>query len=168
MKQWILFGSDYLKECGYSESFYPFSHDIQQYGITTSHAGFISSGEALLYIGCKQARRHTDGLLNLPYVSILVLRNDGLIAKASRYGKRQWEPQVVGTVIVLNIHKLHHCIRDQRLPALKEGYWIGLLAEYAKKPCREKVDSLYRAFIETLCRKDVRHRSFRKNSDLSE
>lgn len=147
MKQWTLFGSDYLKECSYSEDFYPFKHDIQQYGITTSHAGFVNSGEALLYIGCKQARKHKDGLLNLPFVSILILRNDGLIAKASRYGKQQWEPQVVGTVIVLNIHKLHHCIKDQRLPALREGYWIGLLAEYAKKPTREQVGKLYEDFI---------------------
>lgn len=155
MKQWQLFSSEFLSQHGYPADFFPFNREwLQQFEIVSSHAGKLAEGRTLCYIGCKQARTHIDGSLNLPFVSILVLRNDGLIAKASRYGKQNWEPQVAGTVVLLNIHKLHHCIKDQRLPAVREGYWIGLLAEYAKKPSREKVNKVYEDFMRERCRRE--------------
>lgn len=151
MKQWQPFNQEFLQKKGFDEDFYPFGYSLQKYKVCSKHYtgdSLLPMGQRLVFIGCKQARKHTDGV-NLPtWSAILILRNDGLIAKPFFKSRFNYEPQTPGTVIILNILKYHHCIPDCRVQKRDDSYWIGLSIEYNELPSRDRVETSFREIME--------------------
>ncbi|WP_156922869.1 hypothetical protein [Crocosphaera subtropica] len=96
--------------------------------------------DGFYYIGCKGINRHKDGALLPPYVSFLVLRNDGFIAKPyHRPANNRTQPP--GSLLLLNIHNYHHVMKlpQQSKTSTGDAWWISLGKDYDTKPSREKM-----------------------------
>ena len=136
------FSSEFIEKSGFGSDFFPFDNELLE-----GEVKYICSGQKrLFFIGCRTGvPRHTDGKLNPPYSALLILRNDGLIAKPCRIGKNKLEPQTPGTIILLNIHQYHHCISDSRItPKSHAKLWIALARDYDKKPSLLEVEETFR------------------------
>ncbi|MEA5537099.1 hypothetical protein [Crocosphaera sp. XPORK-15E] len=140
--QWTAFSPEFLKSAGFDLDFYPFAREMT-FGKVEETAMYD-----YLYLGCSGIKKHKDGKFNLPYSTFLVLRNDGLIAKPYHLPKNQLEPQIPGTILVMNIHKFHHLIRDQRISnTTNSRVWISLCLEFNLIPTRQKIEDKFRQFL---------------------
>lgn len=138
MKQWTLFTEEYVEKfkCIW-EDFYMWEN-----AVVTDYIG-----NEMFVIGCQNGvTTHTDEDCP-PYSTLLVLRNDGYIAKPSWKGKLHFEPQLAGTVILLNINKNHHCILDPRLPQNPDKKWIALGKDFEVKPSVNQVNQMFRDYL---------------------
>ncbi len=142
--QWQAFSPDLLKTIGFNENFFPFDRQI-----LPSEVKYIPSQfKGFFYVGCKdKVGKHTDGELLNPYSAMLIVRNDGLIAKAATCGKNKLQSQVPGTIVVLNISTYHHCIRDSRMSQKVSGLWIALSCDFDRKPERAVVEDKFRTLL---------------------
>ena len=142
--QWQAFSQTLLNKAGFNDTFFPFDRPCLPMEVK-----YISSNvEGFFFVGCKtKVRRHTDGKLLKPYSAMLILRNDGLIAKPTACGKNQLNPQIPGTIIVLNISAYHHCIRDSRLPQKESGLWVAIACEFDHPPQQALVEDKFRTLL---------------------
>ena len=141
--QWKLFEGDLLGKLGYTNETLP----VNYYGANNDLIDVWSVAyKDMFYIGCKGAPKHTDEGFP-PYSALLVLKNDGLIAKPCYIPKHKLEPQTVGTVLILNISKYHHCIKDPKLPQHPDNTWVALGKDFKTKPTKEEVNLLFEEFF---------------------
>ena len=144
MMQWQAFDRPLLNKAGFDDSFFPFDRQILPMEVKYIPA----QSQGFFFVGCKdKVNKHTDGELLKPYSAMLVVRNDGLIAKPTACGKNKLQPQIPGTIIVLNISAYHHAIRDSRMPQKGSGLWVAIACDFDRKPERTVVEDKFRTLL---------------------
>ena len=106
---------------------------------------FLTSLDLIETIGVKS---HRDGYGLFPWAALLIVQVNGLITKDSRRSKESVEPQQVGTIVVINIHNIHHCTYDSR--NFVDGdrrFWAALRKDYLIEPSREQVENDFRSIL---------------------
>lgn len=93
---------------------------------TTSHGGTLL---ASLLVTAGRVMRHEDAE-ELPQFSYhAIIRNDGYIAIGGAQSYKAFRPQIIGTVICVDIHQEHQVRRDMRIARSIEHYesaWASL------------------------------------------
>lgn len=144
LAQWKAFSPDYLIQAGFSGSFYPFRHPIIDKQLQNIH----SSYENVAYIGVKTMNKYKDSDFYDKYSAFLILRNDGFIVKGNSQSKIKYQPQLPGTIIIVNIHAIHHVIKDKRIVTSESSpCWIGACIEYSANPDYHQVEEIFRQFL---------------------
>ena len=143
--QWQAFTQDYLKECGLTVDACPIDRSrINHNQVKTHFAGV----HQFCWLGCGRVNRHVDGALVPRYTAILLIQNTGLIAKLCSHSKRDIAPQVPGTILVLDIHKYHHCIADKRIVGnARSPLLLAVDTPYQEKPQQQEVEEKFRNFL---------------------
>ena len=144
MKQWIAFSHQYLLDHGIPEDFQPFGNAVMQ----VECVGYESAVGQAYFLGTRGVRSHKDGVASDRYRALLVVRNDGLIAKRSSVGKNSLPPQCRGTIAILDVLSLHHCIPDNRIETDQSlKLWIAIAIDYPRSPSQYEVEDDYRNFF---------------------
>jgi hypothetical protein len=82
-------------------------------------------------VACRRAKAHRDE----PYPEfsvICVFQNEGLIAKGVKQRSQDWLEQKPGTILLFNIHRVHHCVKDPRARKHQGFAWAGLSMSFDK------------------------------------
>jgi hypothetical protein len=144
MMQWQAFNQTLLNSLGFNDNFFPFDRPILPMEVKFIPSQF----KGLFYVGCKdKVNKHTDGELLNPYLAMLIVRDNGLIAKSTACGKNKLQPQIPGTIIVLNIFAYHHCIRDLRILRKRSALWIALACDFDRLPEQATVEDKFRELL---------------------
>jgi hypothetical protein len=94
------------------------------------------------------AYEHEDK--NFPKYSVILIQDNsgGLIAKGVCQKEDEWMIQKRGVVIVIDVHELHHCIKDTRLNIedSQSNGWVGYGIGYSsisKIPNNKEIEELF-------------------------
>lgn len=158
--QWQEFGSrsELMYRAGIHQDFYPYSSPIPRLQLrsqrieTQGKLKQLLEGNDLQYIACREQKKHRDSELFPQWSAFLILRNDGFIAKGSRQSRFDIAPQLPGCILVLDIHKEHHVIRDTRIDLYQPGYWLAAMVEFEQEdpPDRKLVVEIFTEFLRSL------------------
>jgi hypothetical protein len=138
------FDQRYLSECGLTPDTCPLDRKIQRGEVKSQYTGI----DNVCWLGCSRVERHTDGYLLPRYTAILIIQNTGLIAKPCSLSKKDISPQFPGTVLILDIHRYHHCISDRRIAGSDNSpLLLAVDIAYQDKPQLQEVEERFRKFL---------------------
>jgi hypothetical protein len=97
------------------------------------------------FIGTSGAASHTDDEF-AQYAYHLVLVNTGLVAKGVNQ-QNNFEPQVPGTIIVLNNWEWHHAIKDSRIGTSEDPIWVSICFDSDYELTEEQLINIFKEFL---------------------